>query len=61
MKANRCPVCNGVGMVPAGFYSMGDATTGTAPEPCRSCNGTGYLVVPEDDKPVVKGPGILNG
>ena len=40
---HRCPVCNGVGKVPAGFYSMGIASTTSMPETCRSCNGTGII------------------
>ena len=61
MKANRCPVCNGKGIVPAGFYSYGNASTGTVDETCRSCKGSGYIVLPEDNMPEIKGKGILNG
>jgi hypothetical protein len=48
----RCPVCNGVGTVSAGYYSRaGDVlswTVGsTAPEECRSCKGTGIVWAPE--------------
>ncbi len=42
----RCPVCNGHGIVPAGFYETTEGcwtTTSTAPEPCRACNGTGIV------------------
>ena len=42
-----CPVCAGKGLVPAQFYqAVGVADTtayGTAPEVCRSCQGTGVL------------------
>ncbi len=43
---HRCPVCNGNGIVPNGFY---DQTTGywgsssLAPEKCRTCDGTGIV------------------
>lgn len=33
---HRCPVCEGRGHVPAGFYTGGLAE-GANPEPCRSC------------------------
>lgn len=45
---HRCPVCNGNGMVPAGFYNQ---TTGDwsganlASEQCRSCDGKGCIVL----------------
>ena len=45
-----CPVCGGNGLVMNGFYNQtsGVWTTGsTEPEMCRSCNGKGYVIVPE--------------
>jgi hypothetical protein len=42
----RCPVCNGNGLVPNGFYSQtsgGWASASTAPETCRSCDGSGFV------------------
>lgn len=52
-KAVICPVCNGNGLVSAGFYSHpGDypcwATVSTNPEKCRSCDGKGWVEVNED-------------
>lgn len=41
----RCPVCQGRGNVPAGFYTPGDGVTSTAPEDCRTCGGRGILKV----------------
>ena len=42
----RCPICNGKGIVPNGFY-LGVASTwsGTsvAPETCRACGGSGIV------------------
>lgn len=41
-----CPVCNGKGIVPNGFYtSLGNmgSSTNASPEKCRSCNGTGII------------------
>ena len=38
----RCPVCGGRGHVNAGFYGP---ASGTNPEPCRSCRGTGFVLV----------------
>ena len=48
MRPYRCPVCDGRGTVPAGFYD-GDNGCGTAttssitPETCRTCHGTGIV------------------
>jgi hypothetical protein len=42
----RCPVCNGKGIVPNGFYNSTEdswATTSIAPETCKSCWGTGIV------------------
>ena len=53
MKAVICPVCNGNGLVPNGFYTQTTgmwSTADTTPETCQSCGGTGYLVVPEDSE-----------
>jgi hypothetical protein len=38
-----CPVCQGRGCVPAGFY--GDEVDGTGLEMCRTCEGAGLLRV----------------
>jgi hypothetical protein len=38
-----CPVCLGRGIVPAGFYSLADSLSGTAPDKCRTCLGTGII------------------
>lgn len=46
-KPYICPVCNGRGHVPNGFYSVvggtGWTTSSITPEICRSCNGTGIV------------------
>lgn len=41
----RCPVCEGRGNVPVGFYGRMAVSTGTGPELCRSCDGRGILKV----------------
>ena len=56
MKAVLCPVCNGVGMVSAGFYNRGGdclywVSSGLSPEICRSCNGKGWVEIAEE-KPI---------
>jgi hypothetical protein len=38
----RCPVCEGRGHVPAGFYTGGWGA-GTSPETCQSCQSSGVL------------------
>ena len=45
---NRCPVCNGNGLVPNFFYAQASNYQSTSsfrasPEPCRSCNGSGIV------------------
>lgn len=43
---HKCPVCSGRGTVPAGFYMAHNnefTSSGTAPEKCRSCLGTGVI------------------
>lgn len=40
----KCPVCEGKGLVPAGFYNISSAPVPrTSPEQCRTCAGTGVL------------------
>ena len=45
----KCPVCNGRGIVPNGFYlvpeGQGHISSSAAPETCKSCNGKGYITV----------------
>lgn len=45
MKPYKCPVCEGRGIVPGGFYaSIGPYSTSTSvTEPCRACEGTGII------------------
>ena len=53
-----CPVCNGKGLVPNGFYDVNIHdnyySTNTSPETCRSCGGKGYI---NDEEKPVKIPG----
>ena len=43
----KCPVCDGTGCVPLGFYNgfpnRTSTTTILRKEPCRSCRGRGYI------------------
>lgn len=57
MKPKLCPVCSGVGFVPAGLYTF--IQTGTIDEMfdqndaiaiCRTCNGLGIDISGIDDK-----------
>lgn len=46
--AEACPVCNGNGLVPNGFYSQTTSlwsTASTTPGTCRGCDGKGWIVV----------------
>ncbi len=46
----KCPVCNGRGIVPGGFYSFSSIRNTDASnlsETCRSCNGKGYIIMNE--------------
>lgn len=44
----RCPVCEGRGWLPHGFYRTSQyfGSTSTADECCRRCNGTGTIATP---------------
>lgn len=45
-----CPVCLGRGFVQSGFYSSTSGTyitSTTGVETCHSCNGKGYVIIPE--------------
>lgn len=44
-RPHKCPVCEGRGWVPNGFYGVVDCTS-TANETCRSCNGAGIIWTP---------------
>ena len=43
----KCPVCEGKGIVPNGFYDAIGVNTWTTsdvtPETCRTCNGSGII------------------
>jgi len=44
----KCPVCNGNGLVGEGFYNQVSgqwSTTNTNFEKCRSCNGKGHITI----------------
>jgi DnaJ-class molecular chaperone len=46
LTPHRCPICNGNGLVPNGFYMQTSgywSTSSTTTEMCRSCNGTGIV------------------
>jgi len=45
MTPHKCPICNGNGMVDAGFYNQtsGYWTSTEGTEACRACNGTGIV------------------
>ena len=51
MKPYCCPVCNGRGTVPCGFYQTSKfySVSESSDEMCKSCKGTGVLWL-EDEK-----------
>lgn len=40
---HKCPICEGTGLVPAGFYEYLLNTISTTPEQCKPCSGTGVI------------------
>ena len=41
---HKCPICDGTGTVPNGFYNkFSSCSTTITPEQCRSCSGSGIL------------------
>jgi hypothetical protein len=38
-----CPVCQGRGFVPVGFYNPFDMSTASANPSCKSCDATGIV------------------
>lgn len=55
--AQLCPVCNGKGIVPGGFYTFVEteppAPISGLPETCRSCEGKGYLTIEQDSDELI--------
>lgn len=45
MGVYKCPVCEGRGQVPAGFYHqyVSPSVVNTCPETCKSCSGKGVI------------------
>ena len=46
-----CPICNGRGRVPLGFYNSQNgqfSSSATATEQCRTCHGTGIVWAPDE-------------
>lgn len=52
-EVHKCPVCEGIGYVPVGFYGGSTMAASSAPEMCRSCHGLGYIVIMEANAPSV--------
>ena len=40
---HRCPVCEGRGMMPHGFYDRRTVSSSMEPDPCHSCQGSGIV------------------
>lgn len=41
----KCPVCEGRGEVPGGFYYSIQPTSVISVSPCRACKAKGYIVL----------------
>lgn len=53
----KCPVCEGKGIVPAGFYNISRYdSTSMSDEQCRSCNGTGIVWGIDETKTYITTP-----
>lgn len=50
MKPYKCPICNGTGIVPGGFYLSvnGYCSSTQTTEMCRQCLGSGIIWGVED-------------
>jgi len=49
---HRCPVCNGRGHVPNGFYGTTNdewTTSSLTPDVCKTCNGGGIVWSEDQD------------
>lgn len=48
MEYQKCPVCEGRGLLPHGFYIPNEQFTSsnTTPEICKTCGGKGIIVSP---------------
>jgi len=48
--AERCPICNGNGIVDKGFYNQtsGQWASAGGTEQCLSCDGNGYILVVDE-------------
>ena len=52
MTTQTCPVCTGSGIVDEGFYrrTLDVWTSCGGTEKCRSCDGRGYVIIPESEE-----------
>ena len=57
MSVYKCPVCEGVGTMPPGFYFEEPRENPPMRVPCRSCNGRGYVSDTPDCAP---NPGLVD-
>lgn len=59
-KPYKCPVCDGIGQLPIGFYNpySTGSTASAIQETCKTCSGQGIIwsrdyceeITPEDEK-----------
>ena len=48
MRPHRCPICNGTGRVPFGFYGFSSGSSvWVYDQMCKTCDGTGIVWEPD--------------
>jgi hypothetical protein len=53
MLLKKCPVCDGVGILPHDFYDVNEfksASSSTLPATCRSCFDSGLITISEEEE-----------
>jgi len=55
-SVHLCPVCHGVGTVPASFYNsyIDGSTAGNRQVACRACGGDGVIIVKDTQCPLAR-------
>ena len=57
--AERCPVCYGQGKLPLGDSKTTTTITAPIEKICHGCNGSGWIVVSDDQTYNIKNPWVI--